>query len=428
MLFALGLLLLLPAAAASLSSGGGWRLLNTLKLDPLPAGRYTQTRLAPDGTVTVVFNGNAGLRLARCADATCSAATPPHTLANTDPNPRFIRMELDGSNPVMAYGATNDTELHLTRCHDPLCQGSTTAVLATSERVRHCDLLLADDDGEAVVAVGLSDTHGSTAEQGSRLLLITSQRNGTVTKKSIATDPVPFDTNSTTGLPTGGLEMPCLIPGATPDDEAHVAYWDVVRKSLNVVFEATGLEPRTVVAAKGFDIFGAKSSPGAWVRAVRAPLAVSRHKIAVSYFDLPAGALFTLICDEQLQSCEEEEPKKIDLVGHRDVSDFGAGAFPEFRQLSGMPGPVLAYFSEVGTGAQEQGLLKLLSCADPLCANSSVATLAHGHKGFGRDCSLEMIGCAALPQPATLTAAAFASAQWETKSPGLSTPLTFHII
>ena len=158
-LLLLGVLLLglLPAAAhaseSSLLPIAKWRLLDTLKLDPLPAGRYTQTRRAPDGSVTAVFNGNAGLRLARCADATCSSATPPHTVANTDPNPRFIRMELDGGLPVLAYGAVNDTEAHLTRCHDPLCNASSTVVLAKSQRVRHCDLQLADGDGVRASAI-----------------------------------------------------------------------------------------------------------------------------------------------------------------------------------------------------------------------------------------------------------------------------------
>ena len=181
--------------------------------------------------------------------------------------------------------------------------------------------------------------------------------------------------------------MPCLIPGATANDESHVAYWDVVAQSLKIVFEATGPAPQTVVAEKGFDVLGSVSSPGGWVRAVRAG---DSHTIVLAHFNLPAGVLCVLTCDELQQSCTKA--KKIDLVGHDDVSDFGAGAFPEFRQLSGMPGPMLAYFSEVGMGAQEQGLLKLMSCSDPLCTKASVATLAHGHKGFGRDCSLEMVG------------------------------------
>ena len=391
------LLLLLLLLAAPARAADAWRLLDTLKLDPLPAGRYTQTRLAADKLVTAVWNGDAGLRLARCADATCSAAQPPHTVAGTDPNPRFIRMEMDGSLPVMAYGAANDTEAHLTRCHDPLCTTSTTVVLAKSERVRHCDLLLADADGEAIVTVGLSD---KDASESSNLVIVTAQRNGSVSKPVIiATNPKPFAVNDTTNLPTGGLEMPHIIPGLTPEDASHVVYWDVAYQCLKLVFEATGPEPRTVVAAKGFDIFGAVSSPGGWARAVRTPGggpgSIVSHTITIAYFDLPAGVLAVLTCDEQYQDCTK--PKKIDLVGHKDVSDFGAGAFPEFRQLPGMPGPMLAYFSEVGTGAQEQGLLKLMSCSSPNCTTASVATLAVGHKGFGRDCSLEMVGDEARP-------------------------------
>lgn len=110
----------------------------------------------------------------------------------------------------------------------------------------------------------------------------------------------------------------------------------------------------------------------------------------MSFFDLPAGELRILTCDEATQRCTK--PIKVDAVGHTDTTDYGAGAFPEFRQLPGMPGPALVYFTEEGAGATERGVLKLMTCDDARCSNATVAELSRGAKGYGRDCSLSMSG------------------------------------
>ena len=230
------------------TSSGGWKLDNLLQLDA-SAGRYTQTRVAADGRATIVLNGdgkaNSGLRIARCADASCSSTTSAVTVPDTDPNPRYIRLELDqGSLPVLVYCAKGNTEVHLTRCKDPLCHGSSTTVLATAKRTRHCDLRLVA--GAAVVITELSG-------DGTELRAITTERNGTVSQnRTIATSTTPYDcllpksdmctrmygynqTCEDCNLPTGGLEDPTLISGATDGDPMSVAYWDVVARELRIV-------------------------------------------------------------------------------------------------------------------------------------------------------------------------------------------------
>ena len=77
------------------------------------------------------------------------------------------------------------------------------------------------------------------------------------------------------------------------------------------------------------------------------------------------------------------------LCRRRDVSDYGGGAFPEFRTLAAAaasPAPKLVYFDETearplspgrGTGRGHTeggaGLLKLLECSDAVCSTFSTS-------------------------------------------------------
>ena len=52
-------------------------------------------------------------------------------------NPRFVRMEIDGSNPVLAFGTQSSTEAQLIFCTDPFCNTTqNTIVLARAPKVR----------------------------------------------------------------------------------------------------------------------------------------------------------------------------------------------------------------------------------------------------------------------------------------------------
>ena len=287
-----------------------------LELDA-PGGRYTQTRVASGGIATMVWNGAAGLRLSRCTDSACSAVSPPVTVPGTDPDPRFIRMELmDGGAPVLAYAAANDTEAHVTWCDDVVCSTSTTVVVARAQRIRHTDLAMLDTaTGEVQVVVGTSDT---TAKSGSTLLAAHLARGAILRSATIAEASAPFAINTTTGLPTGGLEMPALVVGASAAT-SHVAYWDVVGRSLRLVLNAMSAHPRTLTVASAAaspaspaSAASADSSPGAWARAVREE---GSSLIVLAFFDLQAGSLLVATCDDIAQTCTP--PRQLDAVGHR---------------------------------------------------------------------------------------------------------------
>jgi hypothetical protein len=268
-----------PPSAWKLRGGG---LLQVL--DGPGSGRYTQVRIASgSGVATIVWNGEPGLRLARCTDRRCSATTAPRTLLNGSGhpvlNPRFLRMELaPGDWPVLAFATAGTTQATVMHCHDPLCLTAVTTVLTTAPKIRHCDLLLDPVVvGRMVVTFGLSMgpsamppkdcvtcsgfrdelcqqtnytafsecncggggcdcssccagqalseccsvvPHASgcqtpptpTPSNRSTLLAFhTTGLGGAWLSTTVASAAAAFGVNESTGLPTGGLEMPCLV-------------------------------------------------------------------------------------------------------------------------------------------------------------------------------------------------------------------------
>ena len=156
--------LVVAASEAAPSPPAKWKLRGGLKvLDGPGSGRYTQVRVGSDGLATIVWNGEPGLRLARCADPHCSTTTEPRTVLNSSglpvTNPRFVRMELaENGNPVLAFATADTTQATVMHCNDPHCVTAATAVLATATKVRHCSLVLDPSvAGRAAVTFGLSD-------------------------------------------------------------------------------------------------------------------------------------------------------------------------------------------------------------------------------------------------------------------------------
>ena len=311
-------------------------------------------------------------------------------------------------------------------CHDPMCLTSETAVLVTSAKMRHCDLLVLGD-GSIVVTFGTSDP--STAE-ASKLLVFHAFSATNWTTVTVARSPIPFGVNETSGMPTGGLGMPALIDGVMSPRQppplvpsVHVAYWDVIGKRLILLANVLSKTPSTVVVAEGYqrNSSDAASNPGAWVQMARRP---DSSIFDVVFFDLTEGAMMGATCNDEITSTNDVTrrtdtgtvtgssssssssttssttsctvPAKLDAVGHRDISDFGAGAFPSFRAGEGFARMV--YFSQEAeeTGAPqggrwgstvEVGSLKLLECAASACTGDDVSTLSKGKAGFGRDAS-----------------------------------------
>ena len=377
-------------AVCTASLASAWQLRNDVALDA-PAGRYTQTRIGSDGLATIVWNGEKGLRISRCVDAACVSQTPPTTVPGTDNNPRFIRMEIaPGNLPVIAYAAANDTEARVTWCNDPACtMAVATTKVASAKKVRHCNLVLAGGVTDDVfVTVGLSDP-----SSGSFLVAGRASRGTEWVGRVIASSPVAFGLNETTGLLTGGLEMPSIVltkgdahgHGARGEGaragKVHVAYYDVVGRSLKIVMDALATVAGSVVTVASST--SPASTPGYWPRMVQAG---TTEDLVVAFDDLAAGTLSVAQCSQASNSCTA--PRRVDTVGQRDVSDYGGGAFPDFRNVAAAlgAGPKLVYFNELQSQGGT-GQLKMLECSDAHCRTSTVSVLATGKGGFGRDCS-----------------------------------------
>ena len=396
------------------TDGQSWHLQSVRALDA-PAGRYTQTRVAAsDGNATLVWNGNApraGLRLTRCLDPACARFAPPVTLAHADPNPRFVRMELGGAGaaagslPRIVFAGENDTKLFFLRCANADCSdaSSTSAKeLAAADRVRYFDLLVDDGNdarggcGADAFAVALSfDKEGDGVGEGSWLNVVYGYPGdpgcpgGEVCE--IAHSPQPFTIDPKTNLPSAGLDNPVLA--RTASNGLTLAFWDIGARALRLVFTPPGVPcgdgeagggARTVVTVAS-NATGGFTNPGAWTRMVA--VNGGAHLI-IAFFDLPAGTLYVAACDAERHTCET--PRAVDTAaGHRDFTDYGAGAFPDLR-IAPDGNPLLVYFSEAGGGddGTAAGQLKAMVCADPLCAAFRVEVLASGAPGYGRDCSV----------------------------------------
>ena len=383
-----------------------WHLQSVRALDA-PAGRYTQLRVAGDGNATLVWNGNAphaGLRLTRCLDPACRVFAQPVTLAHADPNPRFVRMQMGArSLPRIVFAGANDTKLFLLRCEDARCGGGAPSdakavELAAADRVRYFDLLVDDDDDEGegcganAFAVALSfEKGGSGVGEGSWLNVIYGYPGdpgcpgGEVCE--IAHSPHPFTIDSHTNLPSHGLDNPVLA--RTKGNGLTLAYWDIDAHALRLVFTPPGVLCGNSAAARTTVMVASNATgfvnPGAWTRMIAVDGGAG---LVVAFFDLPAGVLYVAACDAGRHTCEA--PRAVDTgVGHRDFTDYGAGAFPDM-QLAPDGNPVLVYFSEKGGDEHDgsAGQLKAMLCADPKCAAFHVTVLASGLPGYGRDCSV----------------------------------------
>mmetsp|Transcript_43672 Transcript_43672/g.72578 ORF Transcript_43672/g.72578 Transcript_43672/m.72578 type:complete len:688 (-) Transcript_43672:115-2178(-) len=356
----------------ALSASSGWVLQTVQKLDQ-PAGRYTQVRTSIDGRPTMVWNGCgpvAGLRFCRCSDPTCSTWAPAITLP-IDSNPRFIRMEFILNLPTFVYSACNGTELHLTRCADQDCKRMQTRTIARAETVRHPGLA-GTADGQILVAAELSNS--TVRPRGCSLILLRFGANLTLRHSSVI-DRSEFPYAHKSLLPSGGFEMPCLIGGGS-----HLAYWRAESQELVLVFWVDSSNASALVVDSNRT---ATSSPGAWTRGVSVENGAT---LILAFWDVALGYLLLARCTTRTRRCSA--PEVADQTGRRDLSDFGAGAFPDFQmQPAGTGrGPVLAYFSE--DDASTSGMLKLLTCADPRCNDFEVTVGARGKPGFGRDASV----------------------------------------
>ena len=281
----------------------GWKLRSIRQIDTLPGGKYTQIRIIPNNSkAIIVYNGmNAdGIQLVSCEDAECNNLTIPRTIHNTDPNPRYIRMELslESSLPTLAYSAEGGTQMKLTVCLSVECTGTKSIILYGQEQeqeqhnkitVRTNDIVFLrsnnnnnntqkkdQKDNLAAVVFGISNPI-----DGCKLILAQIQITTLSTSSSIVpapnintntnnidddddddadvdveikimsmmdiiTSPIPFGVNVTEGIFTAGLEFPAIIESNNNNidekdkngNDVHIAYWDVVNRQLVMIFNA----------------------------------------------------------------------------------------------------------------------------------------------------------------------------------------------
>ena len=141
--------------------------------------------------------------------------------------------------------------------------------------------------------------------------------------------------------------------------------------------------------------------------------------LILAFFDLEQEALLVVTCSGGGGGVDGHDlglscaaPVKVDSVGHGDVSDFGAGAFPSFgarlqinrdqrKEINSCRdqqlGLLLAARAANGglrglrTCGTLQGLELKLAEFSPSSANATVSTLSTGKAGFGRDASVAFV-------------------------------------
>lgn len=112
-------------ADATCSSGS---TITTTTIDPNAVVSDLSLKLNPSGFPVISYDDNGDLKVAVCADATCSANT---TVTNIDPSPaisgEYTSLALNASGfPVISYYDETNRDLKLAVCADATCSSDTT--------------------------------------------------------------------------------------------------------------------------------------------------------------------------------------------------------------------------------------------------------------------------------------------------------------
>jgi hypothetical protein len=374
------------------SSMIGWKLRSIRQIDTLPGGKYTQIRIIPNSKAIIVYNGmNAGgIQLVSCEDAECNNLTIPRTIHNTDPNPRYIRMELslESSLPTLVYSAEGSTQMKLTVCLNVECTGSNgtkSIILYGQEQEQHNKITVRTND--IIILRNNNNNNNNNAQKndqkdnfaavvfiifsisnpidGCKLILAQIQITTSSTSSSIVpapnintnnidvdddveikivsmmdivTSPIPFGVNVTEGIFTAGLEFPAIIESNNNIDEkdkngndAHIAYWDVVNRQSVMIFNALSSKGGEQQQRQDVIVMSNTtntSNPGSFVKVLRQPQQViSDGVLWLTFYDLILGKMYMVQCNEIKQQCME--PYIIDNnIGDRTLANYGGGGFP----------------------------------------------------------------------------------------------------
>ena len=341
------------------------------------AGADGSLKLRKDGVAVIAYdNGNAGLRLAVCADQQCSSNT--NVVVDNYPSnwPASPSLELYGNDglPVISY-YYNDTMLRLVVCYDVLCSNKTFRIIDSSVDA-------GQDSSLVLSSVGGNPTIAYYDATNTRLKLAVCYDRTCLNKTLQVVDgntSVGIDvalTLTPAGFPAmsyfnGGsnndlkyavcFDSRCLTKYVravdTTDNTGHdtsiaitaqgnvmLAYRDYTRQDLKYTFCNTTL--CTTSYTKYID--GNTTSAG-----FDTSLAINYlGNPVISYLDATNVDLKMAVCSDAL--CTNYTLVVVDATGYV--------GYQTSMQLFAGKYPVISYYD------YDQGFLKLVICADLLCA------------------------------------------------------------
>ncbi|OEU05854.1 hypothetical protein FRACYDRAFT_257843 [Fragilariopsis cylindrus CCMP1102] len=363
----------------------GWKLRSIRQIDTLPGGKYTQIRIIPNNSKAIIaYNGmNAdGIQLVSCEDAECNNLTIPRTIHNTDPNPRYIRMELslETSLPTLVYSAEGGTQMKLTVCLSVECTGTKSIILYGQEQEQHNKITVRTND--IVFLRSNNNNKIQKKDQKDNLAAVVFGISNPIDGCKLILAQIQITTSSTKGIFTAGLEFPAIIESNNNNidekdkngNDVHIAYWDVVNRQLVMIFNALSSKGGEQQQQRKDVIVMSNttntSNPGSFVKILRQPPPQQEQErsdgvLWLTFYDLILGKMYMVQCNEIKEQCME--PYIIDSnIGDRTLANYGGGGFPSTYNIvdgddgaaQSRPTILEAYFNN--NYAESTGQLKLL--------------------------------------------------------------------
>ncbi|MDX1995894.1 MAG: Calx-beta domain-containing protein, partial [bacterium] len=150
-----GNLKLVVCGDATCSTGNVIRTIDAGGVGNADVGEYNALQLRGGEIPVIAYRDttNSALKVAVCADATCSTGTSVRTVDNAPQVGEFTSMALNASGfPVISYYDNLNDDLELAVCDTQLCGASTATVEFTSQ----ADITVAENAGVVTIPVELS--------------------------------------------------------------------------------------------------------------------------------------------------------------------------------------------------------------------------------------------------------------------------------
>jgi hypothetical protein len=217
----------LAVCADATCSPGNVTVLMVDGTTPLSVGQYASLALNSSGyPVISYYSGNQGdLKLAVCNDTTCTTST----LAIIDPGTggsnagQFTSLQLNGDNPVISYYDSANGDLNVMVCNDPTCTSKTIRVL--------------DGNGAGNPLIGLY-TSLRLNSSGFPVISYYDQTN-TNLKLAVCGDatctPASVTVTTLDGAGVGNPNVGLTTSLALNNDNPVISYYDVTNSDLKMI-------------------------------------------------------------------------------------------------------------------------------------------------------------------------------------------------